>query len=212
MHILSILTGTKKPLVVDGKTLRTAIDRHPVAGPIRLTSTGLAGDETGHPQFHGGPERALLFVAQATAQHFEPLLGRPLPPGTFGENVRIEGCDDRDVRIGDVFRWGDVLVQATSARTPCGTLARHMGVPDIVEEIGRPHRAGWYLRVLREGVVQASDPITFEDRGPAEWTIERAAAVFTARKDVVGAQGLLRVAALSSDWREWLEKRLAGRW
>jgi MOSC domain-containing protein YiiM len=115
------------------------------------------------------------------------------------------------VRIGDVFRWGDVVVQATSARIPCGTLARHLDAPDIVDQIGRPHRAGWYLRVLQEGTVKAEDPIAFEERGPEGWTIERAAAVFSAKDDVVGAQGLLHVAGLSSSWRERLEKRLSER-
>jgi MOSC domain-containing protein YiiM len=211
MRVISVNVGNRKPVAGPGEPLESAIDRHPVAGPVRLSSTGLAGDEQVHTKSHGGPERALLFFSEENAKEFALRLGRPLPPGSFGENVRVEGCDEREVRIGDVFRWGHVEVQATSARMPCGILARHLRAPDIVEEIGRPHRAGWYVRVLSEGMVRAEDPIAIVARGAAQWPIERAAAVFAAKDDVVGARALLGAPGLSSSWRERLLKRLDGR-
>ncbi len=35
----------------------------------------------------------------------------------FGENLSTEGLTENDVCIGDIFRWGEALIQVTPAFT-----------------------------------------------------------------------------------------------
>src|SRR5690606_2829996 len=38
---------------------QSAIDKQPVAGPVRLTLTGFEGDQQGDTKAHGGPDKAV---------------------------------------------------------------------------------------------------------------------------------------------------------
>ena len=66
-------------------------------------------------------------------------------------------------RIGEVWRIGEtVTVEVTMPRTPCQTFARWVGGADQrgwVKRFSAERRLGPYLRVLRNGFVQAGDAI-----------------------------------------------------
>lgn len=209
MRVVSVQVGRVHPVAGPGAPLLSAIDKRPVVGPVRVGRDGIDGDEVGHPRSHGGPERALLFVTAATLSAWSARLGRSLAPGAFGENVTIDGLDDAAVRIGDVFRWGAVELEVSSARMPCDTLARHLRAPGAVEALSSPHRAGWYVRVRTPGLVAATDRIEVVARGDPAWTVERAAHVYANKADVEGARALLAAPGLSGPWRERLGQRIA---
>ena len=210
MRVVSVQVGRVTEMPGPGASLRSAIDKRAVAGPVAVGPLGLEGDEVGHPRSHGGPERALLFVSAAVLAAWSARCGRALSPGAFGENVTVEGLDDATVFLGDVLQWGPVELQVTSARMPCETLARHLGDPHAVAALSAPHRAGWYLRVRVGGCAGAGDRLELVSRGDAAWTVERAAAVYADKRDVAGAEALLGVAGLSSAWRERLGARVSG--
>ena len=58
----------------------TAIDKRPVAGPVEVTSTGLAGDRQ-VDRAHGGPDKAVYAYASEDAEWWSAELGHRGPSG-----------------------------------------------------------------------------------------------------------------------------------
>lgn len=71
----------------------TAIDKRAVSGPVRVRPLGAYGDVQADRKHHGGLDKALYAYAQEDADFWQSELGRDLPPGWFGENLRTEGLD-----------------------------------------------------------------------------------------------------------------------
>ena len=146
----------------------TAIDKRPVDGRVRVGRYGVRGDVQADRKHHGGLDKALYAYAEEDAAYWEGELARALPPGFFGENLRTEGIDVNAARIGEVWRIGEtVTVEVTMPRTPCQTFARRVGGPEQrgwVKRFSAERRLGPYLRVLRNGFVEAGDPIVVVSR------------------------------------------------
>jgi MOSC domain-containing protein YiiM len=141
----------------------TAIDKQPVDGPIKVGRLGLYADVQVNRKHHGGEDKALYAYSQADAEYWEAELGRELPAGWFGENLRVDGIDLNAALIGTRMRIGEtVLVEVTMPRSPCSTFARWVGGPDArgwVKRFGAAGRLGAYLRVVTTGRIEAGDPI-----------------------------------------------------
>lgn len=141
----------------------TAIDKAPVEGPVRVGAYGAYADVQADRKHHGGLDKALYAYAEEDADYWAAQLGRALPPGWFGENLRVSGFDVNASRIGDRWRIGEhVEVEVTMPRTPCQTFARWVGGDDErgwVKRFSAERRLGPYLRVVRPGRLQAGDDI-----------------------------------------------------
>jgi MOSC domain-containing protein YiiM len=138
----------------------TAIDKRAVDGPVRVHKLGLRGDIQASRVHHGGEDQALYAYSQADADYWVGELQRELPPGIFGENLRIAGIEATNAIIGERWKVGlDVEVEVTSPRTPCATFQRRMDEPQWVKRFGEAGRVGTYLRVVRTGSIQAGDHI-----------------------------------------------------
>ncbi len=201
MRVVSVQTGRIAPVPGPGGALRSGIAKTPRPEGARLGPLGLEGDEIAHREFHGGPERAMLLVSTEALRAISALLHRDLPPGSFGENLTVEGPTDADVCIGDVWAVGPAEVEVSSPRGPCSTLARHLAMPDAVACVSAPPRAGWYVRVRRQGLVRPGDALRLLARPNAGWTIARAFVVKQTPSDVEGARALAALPGLGSDWR-----------
>ena len=94
-------------------------------------------------------------------------LGTDFGPGTFGENLTTAGWLEDDVRIGDVWAWGEARLQVSQPRSPCYKLATVTGRPDLLKRFVRTGRTGWYLRVLQPATVPVAGPIQVIERDPA---------------------------------------------
>lgn len=140
----------------------TAIDKRAVDGPVRLRSYGVFGDVQADTEHHGGPDQAVYAYSQEDADHWAAELGRPIPPGLFGENLRTQGVETTGAVIGTRWRIGKALLEVTSARVPCATFAERMGEPQWVKRFTQAGRVGTYLRVLEHGKAQAGDAIAVE--------------------------------------------------
>lgn len=158
----------------DGTVGVTAIDKRPVEGPVTVAEYGLYADVQADRERHGGPDRAVYAYSQESAAVFEERLGRSVPPGLFGENLRTEGVDVDGAVIGE--RWqvgGTVVLEVTSPRIPCMTFGRRLGQdswPRRFTEVGLP---GAYLRVVRRGAIAAGDPVTVLHRPEHGVTLAR---------------------------------------
>ena len=141
------------------RVTRTAIDKRPVDGPVRVTTTGLVGDRVCDTEYHGGPFKAVYAYQEDEAQRWASELGRELPPGWFGENLRLDGIAATDAVIGERWRIGTAELEVTSPRTPCGTFGVWAAEPRWVKRFSERGDTGAYLRVVTEGSVSAGDTV-----------------------------------------------------
>jgi len=104
-------------------------------------------------------------------------LGFAVYPGALGENLTTVGLDPRQIRIGDRYRAGQAVIEITRMRAPCSTLDVYNapGLARIQDAIFdaqvkahdpsslRWGLAGFYARVIRDGLVRTGDRITHLD-------------------------------------------------
>ena len=136
---------------------------------------GVSGDLHKHMEFHGGPEKALLLIANEILEELKAQ-GYPLFPGAMGENLTTSGLDVRALRLGDRLRAGTVELELTRIRKPCKQLwvyGQTIGdaVYDQQVKAGDPASPRWgmsgfYARVLSEGTVRTGDAIYVAARQP----------------------------------------------
>jgi MOSC domain-containing protein YiiM len=152
--------------VVQINASKGGIPKLPV-GVATVTERGVAGDDWAHPRFHGGPKQALLLIATEDLDELKDK-GYPVYPGALGENLTVTGIDMRDVRFGDRFRVGEVLLQITKLRQPCRTLdSIRKGIQLELYDTtpGAPNwgRGGFYARVVEPGTIRPGDIIAKAD-------------------------------------------------
>jgi len=143
---------------------RSGIDKKPVAGRLAVGELGLDGDVQVNRKYHGGEGQAVYAYAQEDADHWAAELGRDLPPGRFGENLRTAGLDLTGAVIGERWRVGTALFEVTAPRIPCANFARFWAVPDLVKRFTAHGATGAYLRVLETGGIAAGDEVTVVER------------------------------------------------
>jgi MOSC domain-containing protein YiiM len=142
----------------------SAITKARVTAPeLALTELNLEGDRQADLTVHGGVDKAVyVYPAEHYAAWRED--GFEVSTADFGENISLSGVTEDDVRIGDVWAWGDALVQVSQPRQPCFKLAMKTARKDVTPLMIDSGRSGWYLRVLRPGTVPTSGAIELAER------------------------------------------------
>ncbi|GGC78832.1 sulfurase [Tersicoccus solisilvae] len=210
---VNVGAGTPRPRAASGRV--TGIHKRPVTGPVAVADpgprsstagSGLAGDVIGDTRHHGGTDQAVYAVALEELKHWGGRLGRALPPGAFGENLTTAGYDVDGAILGERWRVGDVELQVTGPRVPCGTFRTAMGVTGWLRLFTERGRTGAYLRVLSPGLLRAELPLTVIHRPAHGVTVP---VLFRA---LMGdAQARARVDAAGEDLSDTARRSLARR-
>lgn len=138
----------------------TAIDKRAVEGPVQVYALGLTGDLQADRKHHGGESKAIYAYSQEDAAYWEAELGEAVPPGRFGENLRVAGIDASRAVVGERWQIGaTVVLEVTCPRTPCRNFAQYMGQPRWVARFAAAGKLGTYLRVIKRGSIQAGESI-----------------------------------------------------
>jgi MOSC domain-containing protein YiiM len=161
-----------------GRTHRiaTGIHKQPVAAPVMVRKLGLEGDEQADLTVHGGLDKAVYaypvehYPFWQAAQLAATKREQPLPHGSMGENLTIQGLLEQDLWVGDQLSIGSAVLQVTEPRSPCYKFAAKMGFKHAVKLMVQSGASGFYLRVIREGVVTAGDAIALS-AGPREVSV-----------------------------------------
>lgn len=201
-RLLQIRTGRAQ--LIAGHV--TAYGKRLRPSPVLAKTLGLEGDEVANTRVHGGPEKAIYAYSADSYPHWiteHPQHSEVLVPGAFGENLLIEGADENSVCIGDRWRIGSALVEVCQPRQPCATLARWFNDPKMVKAMVKNGRAGWYLRVLEEGLMEPGD-MQLELRPEGAWTVAQVLqASYRNPPDCAELAALARAPALASAWASW---------
>jgi MOSC domain-containing protein YiiM len=152
MKITAVCLG--QPQKLEGKSYKTGIFKASVSGPVMVDAHGLVGDSILNRKHHGGPDQAIYLEGSLTLNWWQEQLGTVLNPGTFGENLMIDGLDNRDLAVGDRLQIGDVLLEVSAPRIPCATFSARMQDARFAKRYTQAERPGAYCRVLQSGWVQ----------------------------------------------------------
>jgi MOSC domain-containing protein YiiM len=204
-HLLSVNVGAVGQVELAGRPRTTAIWKRPVSGRVAVRGVNVVGDEQADRRVHGGPDKAVYAYAREDYAWWERQLGRPLDPGTFGENLTTEGIQVTDALVGERWRLGSVVLQVTSPRVPCWKLGVRMGDPGFPRRFAAAGRPGAYLAILEEGTVGAGDRIQVLHRPQHGITVGLVAASY--HRDRRLAARMLAAPELPAAWRRWAEQQ-----
>jgi MOSC domain-containing protein YiiM len=213
MRVVSINVGLPRAVEWKGETVETGIFKDPVSGPVVVRRTNLDGDGQAELTVHGGVDKAVYAYPSEHYPTWSRELERPdLPWGMFGENLTTEGLDESAVRIGDRFAIGTAEFEVSQPRLPCYKLGIRFERPDMVKRFLRSGRLGFYLRVLREGVLEAGDQVQIASRDLQAPTIADLALLESSeRNNVALLEQAARAEALTESWRERYQRQLMDR-
>ena len=190
----------------------SAIDKIQVDGELQLGDLGLDGDQQAEKKIHGGPDRALCHYPREHYAHWRaqfPAQAEQFCAPAFGENISTEGLTEHNVFMGDIFRWGEALIQVTQPRSPCFKLNYHFAIEDISVLMQQSGRCGWLYRVVSPGAVSGDRPLALAARNSDVSVAEAIAIAWHMPFDAEQYRRLLAVAGLSASWSKTMLTRLA---
>ena len=176
------VSGPRLLPLPDRRPNRSGIDKRAVPGRVAVHTLGLDGDVQVNRRYHGGEGQAVYAYAQEDADWWMAELGRELPPGRFGENLRTAGLDLSVALLGEQWRIGTALFEVTAPRIPCANFARFWNEPQLVRRFTAHGASGAYLRVLETGDVGAGDGVEVVHRPGHGVSIGLAFRAFTTQK------------------------------
>ena len=203
-RLVSVNVGLPRDVQWRGRTVHTGVWKRPVAGSHMVRSLNIDGDGQGDQAGHGGKHRAVLVYQLDSYRHWsEQLTLDDLGHGAFGENFTVQGLPDDEVCIGDRYEIGGALFEVSQPRVTCYRVGLRLGEPQLPSLLVSHHRPGFYLRVLREGVVRAGDEIIKVGAGAEQMTVAQIdALLYLPGHDRDAIARALRIGALSPGWQQ----------
>ena len=171
--VLSVNLARVRPNPDKREVKVTGIEKIPTSDSVLVRApgtkgeglgSGLVGDVIGDRRNHGGDTQAVYAYAREDLDHWESVLGRTLPGGVFGENLTTMGVDVNGAVIGERWRIGDIELQVTVPRIPCGTFRAWIAERGWLRTFTLAALPGTYLSVVSPGQVSAGDPVTVVHR------------------------------------------------
>ena len=174
MKLISISSGKVLPLFgnhhPDYKSVASAIRKTSISSlqnpiPVEITKLGVKGDEQADLTVHGGIEKAIYVYPGEHYPFWNELLTREtkkpinLNFGAIGENFTIEGLLESEVFVGDRLLIGELEFSVVKLREPCFKFNAALGYKGAAKAMVQSGYSGWYLRVLKTGMVSAGEKI-----------------------------------------------------
>ncbi len=210
MKLLSVNVSEPKAIVYNGQVIQTSIFKEPVSGRVMMREMNIDGDAQADLQNHGGIHKAAYAYPIENYEFWKKELKRDdFTYGQFGENLTVEGMTEDNAHVGDVFRIGGAVVQATQPRNPCYKLGIKMGSAEFVRTFLQSCRLGIYMRVLEEGEIGAGDAIERIHEDPERMTVREIARLRNIdTENLESTKKALRIKALEPQMRQEFQDRL----
>jgi len=212
VRLTSVNVGRPQVIgAIRGDAVLSGIGKAPIGErELFLSEINLEGDDQADRRVHGGPDKAVYAYPSEHLPPWKAELRLDLGSGSFGENLTTAGALETDVYIGDVWTWGEAVLQVCQPHYPCFKLAMILDRPDIIKTFLASARSGWYLRVLRPGRVSRSAPISVMDRHPAGITVHAASRAILPNLPASAStlEEMIALEPLAESWREGIRHRL----
>jgi ferredoxin-NADP reductase/MOSC domain-containing protein YiiM/ferredoxin len=202
-RLISVNVGLPQDVEWQGKVVRTAVWKRPIAGRVMARRLNIDGDGQGDLAGHGGENRAVMVYQLDSYRHWEKYLQRnDLEHGQFGENLTVDGLPDSEVCIGDRYRIGKALFEVTQPRVTCYRVGIRMNNAQMPSLLVSHKRPGFYFRVLEEGDIGAGDEIVKVSDGPEGVNVaEMDGLLYLPGHPRERLERALRIPTLSEGWK-----------
>ncbi len=174
MKIISTNLGTTTTFLWNGKEEATGIFKYPFNEPIYLGTNDVKKDIVIDRVHHAGENKACYLFSSEEYTYWKPLYPHlDWNWGMFGENLTVEGLDESKIRIGDIYRLGEALVQVSQPREPCYKLGVRFGDKKIIKQFVKRAYPGTYVRILKEGFVKIGDDMLLEQQSENTLSVQQ---------------------------------------
>ncbi|MGC6429548.1 MAG: MOSC domain-containing protein [Jejuia sp.] len=165
MYIQSVNIAKPKTILWNNKETSTGIYKTPTPKPIFLGKNGVKEDYIADKKVHGGEFKACYLFS---SDHY-PYWKKLYPTlqwqwGMFGENLTVNGFNETQIMVGDIYKIGEALVQVTQPREPCFKFGVKFGSQNVIKQFIEHGFSGTYVRVLEEGLVETNDKLNLQHR------------------------------------------------
>lgn len=208
-QVISVNLGQPMTTEWRGRSVTSAIRKAPVDGRRWVAGINIDGDDQADRRVHGGPTKSIYAYTAEDYAWWSAELGRELGPGSFGDNLTIEGLDPGAAIVGERWRVGGAVLRVTEPRIPCFKLGMVMGDAAFVDRFAAAGKPGTYFAIDEAGEVGAGDRI--ELLGAPDHGLTIAEANRSRHGGEEDHQLLERVAActdLPDSWRDFARRRL----
>lgn len=163
--LLSVQVASARRVVIDGRSVLTAMPKRPVVGTVKVLPLGLAGDEQADLSVHGGLEKAVYaypaehysFWQAARREHGIGPMDDSLLFGSLGENLTVQGLPESELWAGDVLKFPHCELLVRIPREPCYKFNAAMGFARASKLMAQSGYCGVYLSVLTPGTLCAGE-------------------------------------------------------
>ena len=172
MKIVSTNLGERKIVTYKNKTVETGIFKYPVDVPVFLDEESVKGDEISDKKHHGGVNQAVYAYSLKHYNFFKPYYPElDWELGIFGENITIDNINEEEIHVGDTFKVGETILEATLQRNPCYKLGIRFNNMKIVKQFWNTTMCGVYFKVIQSGNVTTGDTFELIKKCPENPTI-----------------------------------------
>lgn len=209
LKIYSTNIGERRTVIWSGEEITTGIFKHPIDEPIHLGTEDVENDVVVDRRYHGGIDKACYAYSadhygywQALYPHLE------WSYGMFGENLTIQGLNEKNVRIGDTFKVGKAIVQISEPRQPCLKLNVRFNSKETIKQFIDFEHSGTYFRVLETGTVENGDHFKLISRTENSASIHDVYCAIYKRNNISADQvkAMVQLPELAEDTRLKLNK------
>lgn len=116
---------------------------------------------------------------------------------------------EQNVYMGDIYRWGETLIQVTQPRSPCYKLNFHFAIEDMSVLMQQTSYCGWLYRVISPGKVSDGHPLELLARTSDISVSEAIAIAWHMPFDEEQYRRLLSVSGLSASWSKTMLTRIS---
>jgi len=210
MKVISTNLGKPRTILRNGKEEQTGIYKYPTNDTLFLGKTDVEKDTVIDRKHHAGVDKACYLFS---ADHY-PYWKKRYPQlewkwGMFGENLTIEGLNEADLRIGDIYKIGTASVQVSQPREPCYKLGVRFGSQEIIRQFIDHGFPGTYVRILEEGKVAPNDELILVQRSGNPLTVKQFyELLFSKKKDLEIVKLAIDNPSLPKYKRDYLKKFL----
>ena len=159
-ELVAVNVGLPRDVAWRGRTVHTGVWKEPVDGPRMVRHLNVDGDGQGDLAGHGGPHRAVL-VYQLDSYALLGAAAQAATTSGTGSSARTSpsrGCRTTRCASATATRSVTALFEVSQPRVTCYRVGLRLGEPQLPALLVAHRRPGFYLRVLREGVVRGRRP------------------------------------------------------
>lgn len=159
MKITATSIGQIREVNWKGKIISTGIFKEPVTKPLFLDKEEVKGDGICDREGHGGIDQAVYAYSLKHYAYWQKLYPNVVwkEGGMLGENLTIDDLDETKIRVGDVFKVGEAIIEATKSRPPCLKLGIKFNDVSILKKFWKMNMCGVYFKVVQTGFVKVGD-------------------------------------------------------